>query len=92
MNDSLSEYRRLRFLGIAVFDSTLTIILVFIIHTLSWFYIVSAKNKTPLMYIFSFIILFMITILISIIAHMMFGIKTALLSYLGLSRVPDILL
>ncbi len=89
MNDILNEYRRFRILGMSVIDFVLTFIFVFIIHSIMWFYVVSARNKTTSIYILSFLVVFIIMIFISIIMHMIFGVKTVLLAYLGLNTMPD---
>jgi hypothetical protein len=88
--DALKEYRRLRFLGMSVFDLVLTLIGTYIIHTVSWMYLVSEKNKTIIIYIFSFMVLFIIMITIGIVMHMIFGVKTVMLAYLGLNAMPEI--
>jgi hypothetical protein len=88
--DALKEYRRLRFLGMSVFDLVLTLIGTHIIHTISWMYLVSEKNKTIMIYIFSFMVLFIIMITIGIVMHMIFGVKTVMLAYLGLNAMPEI--
>jgi hypothetical protein len=88
--DALKEYRRLRFLGMSVFDLVLTLIGTHIIHTISWMYLVSEKNKTIIIYIFSFMVLFIIMITIGIVMHMIFGVKTVMLAYLGLNAMPEI--
>jgi|LakMenE18May11ns_1017448.scaffolds.fasta_scaffold8971291_1 hypothetical protein len=88
--DALKEYRRLRFLGMSVFDLVLTLIGTHIIHTVSWMYLVSEKNKTIMIYIFSFMVLFIIMITIGIVMHMIFGVKTVMLAYLGLNAMPEI--
>ena len=88
--DALKEYRRLRFLGMSVFDLVLTLIGTHIIHTVSWMYLVSEKNKTIIIYIFSFMVLFIIMITIGIVMHMIFGVKTVMLAYLGLNAMPEI--
>jgi uncharacterized membrane protein len=88
--DTLKEYRRLRFLGMSVFDFVLTLIGTHIIHTISWLYLVSDKNKTFIIYIFSFMVLFALMIMIGVVMHLIFGVKTVMLAYLGLNAMPEI--
>jgi hypothetical protein len=90
MNDRLTEYRKLRIFGMSVIDFVLTFIFVFILHTISWFYIVSARKQTISIYFLSFLILFIVMIVIGIVAHLAFGVKTVMLAYMGLNSMPDI--
>lgn len=90
MNDLLTEYRKFRILGMSAIDFLLTFIFVFIIHSIIWFYVVSVNHKTLWVYILSFFLLFIIMIFIGIIAHMIFGVRTVMLAYLGLDTMPNI--
>jgi len=82
----IEELRKYRIFKIAIFDLAATFVFVLITHSLLWVYPLDMKDKdkrTWVQYLISLLLLCITFLGLGVIAHRIFGIKSALSGYLG---------
>lgn len=90
---SIDELRKPKIYNMAIFDLVGTFIIAGIFHLFLWIYpldmSVEEKNKrTYLQYLLSLLLIFVMFLGIAVIFHRIFGINSALSSYLGFNNIP----
>ena len=90
---SVAELRKPKVWNMAIFDLVATFIGAFIVHILLWIYPLDMspmekKQRTPLQYIASLTLIFILFIGLGVIFHRIFGIKSGLSDHLGLNGAP----
>ena len=80
----ITTLRKYKLYNISIFDCVITLIVVFIVHTLLWKYsLFKDEKRTYVQYIMSLIIITDMFIGIGIINHRIFNIKSNLSKILG---------
>jgi hypothetical protein len=85
------SFHKPRVYNMAVNDIIATFIGAFIVHILLWMYPLDMKDKnkrTPLQYIMSLALIFIMFVGLGVIFHRIFGIKSGLSGYLGFNDIP----
>lgn len=90
---SVEQLRKPKIWNMAIFDLVATFIGAFIVHILLWIYPLEMspmerKQRTPIQYIISLTLIFIMFVGLGIIMHRIFSIKSGLSHYLGFNGAP----
>lgn len=82
---NLSDLRKPKIFGMALFDIIATIITAIILHTFMWLYpIHNIKDRCPTQYILSLLLIIITFIGLGFIFHWIFSVDSKLSFYLGI--------
>ena len=88
----ITSLRKYRIFNMAIFDFTITIIIIFLIHLYMWknapLNVNTKNNRTYLQYFISLMLFIIGSIWLGVMAHYIFNVKSQLSFYLGFNDEP----